>query len=103
MESDRFEWDDRKAEINLRKHQVSFQEAATVFDDKLGVVIDDLEHSWDEPRQILIGTSALSKVLLVIYVDRLLLNGRERYRIISARKATPSERSIHEAQRISSR
>ena len=103
MQSERFEWDDRKAEANLRKHQVSFQEGATVFDDELGMEVDDLEHSWDEPRQILIGTSSSSKVLLVIYVDRLLQNGRERYRIISARKATPSERSIYEAQRKASR
>jgi uncharacterized DUF497 family protein len=99
LESERFEWDDRKADANLRKHKVSFQEAATVFEDKLGVEIDDLVHSWDESRQILIGASAWGKVLLVIYVERLLLNGRELYRIISARKATPSERSIYEAQR----
>lgn len=99
MESERFEWDDGKAGANLRKHRVSFQEGATVFDDKLGVVIDDLDHSWDESRQILIGSSSSGKVLLVVYVERLLLNGRERYRIISVRKATPAERSTYEAQR----
>jgi uncharacterized DUF497 family protein len=99
LESERFEWNDRKAEANLRKHKVSFAEGATVFDDKLGVVIDDPEHSWDESRQILIGSSSSGKVLLVVYVERMLLNGRERYRIISARKATPAERSIYEAQR----
>ncbi len=99
MESERFEWDDWKAEANLRKHKISFAEGATVFDDKLGLMIDDLEHSWDEQREILIGSSSLGKVLLVIYVERLLLNGRERYRIISARKATPAERNAYEAQR----
>jgi uncharacterized DUF497 family protein len=99
LESERFEWDDRKADANLRKHKVSFHEGTTVFDDKLGVGIDDLEHSWDELRQILIGSSSLGKVLLVVYVERTLLNGRERYRIISVRKATPAERSIYEAQR----
>lgn len=103
MESDRFEWDDRKAKVNLRKHKVSFKEGTTVFDDKLGMVLEDLEHSWAEPRQVLIGASSLGKVLLVIYVERFSLNGRERYRIISARKATSAERSIYEAQRKSNR
>lgn len=102
MESEKFEWDDWKANANLRKHKVSFEEGTTVFDDKIGVVIDDLEHSCDEPRQILIGSSLWGKVLLVVYVERLLLNGQERYRIISARKATPSERSIYESQRKAS-
>jgi uncharacterized DUF497 family protein len=99
LESERFEWDDEKADVNLRKHKVSFQEGATVFDDKLGIAMDDLEHSWDESRQILIGYSSSGKVLLVVYVESLQLNRRERYRIISARKATPAERSIYEAQR----
>jgi hypothetical protein len=99
LESERFEWDDWKAVRNLAKHGVSFPEAATVFDDKLGIVNDDLEHSWDEPRLILIGSSAQGRVLLVVYAERVTLDGRERYRIIGARKATPAERSIYESQR----
>lgn len=99
MESERFEWDDWKAVRNLTKHGVSFPEAATVFEDKLSIVNDDLEHSWDEPRLILIGSSAMGRVLLVVYTERVRQNGRDRYRIIGARKATPAERSSYESHR----
>lgn len=99
MESERFEWDDRKAIGNLAKHDVSFPEAATAFDDKCVVEMDDLEHSWEESRLILIGTSARERILLVVYTERVLREGRERYRIIGARPATPSERSIYESKR----
>ena len=50
-----FEWDPRKAEINLRKHGVSFPEAATIFGDELAITVPDPDHSNDEDRYITIG------------------------------------------------
>jgi uncharacterized DUF497 family protein len=101
LKSDLFEWDDRKAEANLRKHGVSFAEAATVLYDKAGLILEDLAHSGDEPRVILIGSSAVGRVLLVVYTERTAQAGGDRYRVISARKATPRERSTYESQRKS--
>ena len=99
MESERFEWDDWKAARNLMKHGVDFEEAITVFDDELMLDFDDPEHSWNEPRAIRIGCSIESRILLVVYTHRVRDEGLERDRIISARKATPAERIVYEAQR----
>lgn len=101
MESERFEWDDWKAARNRKRHDVDFEEAVTVFDDELVLDIDDAEHSWDEPRAIRIGRSIQSRILLVVYTQRVRKHGLERYRIISARKAAPAERMAYEAQRQS--
>lgn len=93
MKDDIFEWDDVKAATNISKHGVSFEEARTVFEDAFAMTIRDVEHSLHEVRYATVGVSLVSRVLLVIHAER-----RERIRIISARKATPSERREYEAQ-----
>lgn len=94
MQTELFEWDDDKAAINVRIHGVEFEEARTVFEDPFAITIPDDLHSEDEDRSIVLGLSLLSRVLLVVYTER-----RERIRIISARKATPVERSQYESIR----
>ena len=78
---------------NLRKHRVSFTEAETVFSDEYGISVDDPEHSADEDRFILLGVSAISRLLVVVHcyraADRVI-------RIISARKADRIERRQYE-------
>ena len=86
-----FEWDPEKAERNVKKHGVSFDEAASVFGDPLSMTYDDPDHSWDEDRYITIGTSQAERLLIVSHTDR----GRN-IRIISARTATPRERKRYE-------
>lgn len=94
MQSEWFEWDDEKAAINLRKHGVDFEEAKTVFEDPFAITIADELHSEAEERGIILGFSLLSRVLLVVHTER-----KERIRLISARQATPSERSQYESGR----
>jgi uncharacterized DUF497 family protein len=89
-----FEWDDAKAERNLRIHGVDFQEARTVFEDPFAITIPDDLHSDDEERSIILGLSLLARLLLVVHTER-----KERIRIISARKATPAERYQYESER----
>jgi uncharacterized protein len=86
-----FEWDQTKAAGNRRKHGVSFEEAATVFGDPLAVIFDDESHSTDEQREIIIGPSERSRLLLVCFTMR-----GETVRIISARKATKQEKRDYE-------
>lgn len=86
-----FEWDDAKAESNLAKHGVSFEEALTVFDDPLAAIFDDEHHSLGERREIIIGYSYEGRLVLVSFVER-----SDRVRIISARPATRRERSGYE-------
>ena len=88
----KFEWDPEKAEINLRKHEVSFEEAITVFKDTLAYIFDDEEHSHEEHREIIIGTSALRRIILVCFVERV----EDTVRIFSARRATKNEIKDHE-------
>ena len=88
-----FEWDENKAERNVQKHAVSFQEAATVFRDELSVTFSDETHSTDEERFIDIGRSANGQVLIVVYTER-----KDVIRIISCRKATRAERKTYENQ-----
>jgi uncharacterized DUF497 family protein len=83
----RFEWDPNKAEANLVKHEVSFQEAMTVFADPLARIFPDEEHSVDELREIIIGHSAGHQLILVNFTSI-----DDRVRIFSARKATRRER-----------
>jgi uncharacterized DUF497 family protein len=83
----RFEWDPTKAENNIQKHDVSFDEAVTVFKDPLAFIFDDEAHSEEEHREIIIGMSALRRMLLVCFVERL----QDIVRIISARPATRQE------------
>jgi len=86
-----FEWDPGKARQNRRKHRVSFQEAATVFGDPLGVTYPDPDHSISEQRFITVGMSSADRVLIVAHIDR-----NENVRIISARKTTQRERKHYE-------
>lgn len=86
-----FEWDDAKAESNLAKHGVSFEEALTVFDDPMAAIFDDEHHSVGERREIIIGYSDQAHLLLVCFLER-----SDRVRIISARPATRRERMGYE-------
>ena len=90
MHDDSFEWDDRKAATNLRKHEVSFELARLVFFDE--AAIDEPDDDPDEERWQRIGM-AHDRVLLVIYVAR-----GERVRIISARKAKRNEQIRYHRQ-----
>jgi len=94
VEIELFEWDDEKAERNLRFHGVDFREARTVFEDPFAISIPDDLHSEDESRSVILGLSLLARVLLVVHTER-----KERIRIISARKATPAERFQYESNR----
>ena len=89
----RFEWDPRKAAANERRHGISFEEAKTVFYDEHAKLIDDPDHSADEDRFILLGMSAKLRVLIVVHAYRA---RDEVIRLISARKATRSERARYE-------
>ena len=86
-----FEWDSDKADANLRNHGVSFLEAMTVFQDPLAMTYDDPDHSFEEDRYITMGTSLAGRLLFISHTDR-----EDRIRIISARKATRSERRSYE-------
>ena len=86
-----FELDPRKAALNLAKHAVSFDEAATAFGDLLAQIIDDPDHSVGEQRSILLGQSDRRRLLVVMFTER-----RESIRLISARRVTPRERRWHE-------
>jgi uncharacterized DUF497 family protein len=88
-----FEWDPRKAEINLRKHGVSFTEAGTVFGDDFAITVPDPDHSDDEDRYITIGWSNYHRLLMVSHTDR-----GNRIRIISARELTKVERKEYEEE-----
>jgi uncharacterized DUF497 family protein len=90
-----FEFDPRKAASNLRKHKVSFQEATSVFADPLSGSFRDPDHSEDEDRWIIIGTSLYQRVLFVVYTDR-----QDAIRIIGARLATAKERKDYEENRL---
>lgn len=85
----RFTWDARKAAANLRKHGVSFDEAASVFADPLALVVED---AVDPERAVLIGLSERMRVLLSVYTEI----DDNTIRIISARRATSHERRHYE-------
>jgi uncharacterized protein len=86
-----FGWNPEKAAINWRKHNISFQEATTVFDDSLSVTFPDPDHSIGENRYVIIGISRSGQLLVVSHTDR------ENYtRIISARRASRQERRFYE-------
>ena len=86
-----FDWDPRKAEINLRKHGVSFDEAGSVFLDPLAISGVDPEHSIGESRYITFGFSRLGRLLAVSHTYR-----PGAIRIITARRVTRGERKIYE-------
>ena len=86
-----FDWDLTKAKLNLRKHQVSFEEASTALLDPLSKTDLDPDHSVSEHRFITFGLSARQRLLVVSYTER-----RRMIRLISARLATRREREIYE-------
>jgi uncharacterized protein len=88
-----FEWDAEKAEVNLKKHGVSFPEAVTAFGDPLSMNMPDPDHSEGENRFIVMGMSNRYRLLVVSYTDR-----PPRTRIISARLATRYERKQYEEE-----
>ncbi len=92
MEFLEFYWDPLKNKINQKKHDISFDEAKTVFYDPLARIFDDVIHSVDESREIIIGHSFTKKLLLVVYVER----KQNQIRIISARQATKKEKKDYE-------
>ena len=83
-----FIWDNTKAKENLEKHNVSFEEAQTVFSDPNARMIFDTEHSGDEERFIILGISSTLRLLVVCHCYR---ENDMIIRIISARKATRKE------------
>ena len=87
-----FEWDSSKNASNQRKHEISFEEAKTVFSDDFARLIADPDHSQDEERFILLGSSIESNLLIVCHCVR----DGDTVRIISARKADKKERKIYE-------
>ena len=87
-----FEWDNKKAKRNHRKHGVSFEEASTVFYDPLSATFDDPDHSVGELRLITVGYSSRGRLLVVSHTERV-----KSIRIISARPATAHERKRHQS------
>ena len=87
-----FDWDPKKATRNLRRHNVSFGEAATVFSDPLSTTVPDPDHALDEDRSITIGLSHRGRLLMVAHTER-----GDHIRIISARALTRTERAQYEA------
>ena len=86
-----FEWDRAKAQRNVKRHRVSFDEAVTVFYDPLAATFDDPDHSVGEPRLVTVGNSSRERLLVVVHVAR-----GDSIRIISARLTTARERKRHE-------
>ncbi|MGZ8842307.1 MAG: BrnT family toxin [Pyrinomonadaceae bacterium] len=89
----KFEWDSRKARSNLRKHGVTFEEAASVFDDPLATYYGDPDHSIAERRYLAIGRSAKGRLIHIAFADQ-----AGRIRIIQARKLTRNERQQYEEE-----
>jgi len=90
-EPPRFEWHGAKAAANRAKHKVTFEEAATVFGDPLGLITDDPRHSQGEERFVLLGQSDRRRLLVVMFTER-----GEAIHLISARRATRRERRKYE-------
>ena len=86
-----FEWDPKKATANVQKHDVKFQEAATVFGDPLAITFEDPDHSTDENRYITFGLSLQKQLIVVSHTER-----GDRTKIISARLMDRKERKIYE-------
>ncbi|EKD74529.1 MAG: hypothetical protein ACD_44C00417G0007 [uncultured bacterium] len=83
-----FEWDPIKASINKQKHRITFEEAKTIFYDENAIIIHDPGHSDDEDRFVMLGLSAILRMLIVVHCYR---KEEKIIRIISARKATKKE------------
>lgn len=87
-----FEWDESKAAGNLKKHQVSFEEAKSIFFDEFGIQFFDEDHSSDEDRFLMLGVSSEAKLLIVCHCER---EQGAVIRIISARMATKRESAFY--------
>jgi len=85
-----YEWHPLKAARNLKDHGVSFEEAATVFDDPLAIITPDFAHSIEEQRFICFGSSDQSRFLAVAFTER-----GDIIHIITAREMTPKERRFY--------
>jgi len=88
----KFEWNINKANTNIQKHAISFNEAQTVFDDPFAYIFDDEWHSIGEQRELIIGHSINNKLLIVSFTEK--TSGV--IRIISARQTTTQERKTYE-------
>ena len=89
-----FEWDEAKAKSNIKKHGIAFEEAKSVFFDEYAIQFyDDESSQLEDDRFLMLGTSNEANVLLVCHCER---QEGEIIRIISARKATKSERKYYE-------
>jgi len=84
----KFEWDERKNKVNIKKHGVSFEEAKTVFYSEQAIIFDDPDHSDKEERFIIVGFSNVGKLLLACFCER---EKGDIIRIISARKLSKKE------------
>lgn len=87
----KFGWNPQKAESNIKKHGISFEEALTVFADPFATIFDDPQHSIGEKREFVVGYSQSGRLLVVWFTER-----DEEIRIITARKATRIERKDYE-------
>ena len=87
----KFEWDPKKATVNVKKHGVTFQEAATIFGDPLAITFDDPDHSMNENRYITFGLSLQKRLIVVSHTERV-----DRTRILKARLMDRKERRIYE-------
>jgi uncharacterized DUF497 family protein len=87
----KIEWDPKKAKSNLRKHRVSFEEAATALSDPMATTGTDPDHSITEERYVTFGVSERGRLLVVAHTDE-----EETIRIISARVASKGERELYE-------
>lgn len=89
----RFEWDENKNESNQKKHDVAFEDAKTVFYDDYAILFDDPEHSAEEERFLIIGLAENTGICIVSHCYR---GSADIIRIISARRATKTEKSIYQ-------
>ena len=90
-----FESDPAKAERNVKRHGITFEEAETAFDDPFALIVEDETHSFDEPRELLTGYSNRNRLLLIVFTQR----SANFIRIISARVATRSEHKRYEQEK----
>ena len=97
MSDIRFEWDAAKANSNVKKHAITFEEARSVFLDERAILIAHPDHSGPEERFVLLGLSLQARVLTVCHCER---KGGDIIRIFSARKATKEEQKTYFARLI---
>jgi len=93
----KFDWDENKNRINIKKHGISFEEAAFIFSDFNAISLFDEEHSQDEDRYITIGKIKIYGIIVVIQTERI-ESDIEYIRIISARKAVVTEKNEYNSR-----